>query len=64
LAGGIVFSPTYAPSFNFDGIPADVEKFMREKAEPAMLRHMENNANGIMADLKRILKANGVAVNS
>jgi hypothetical protein len=64
LAGGIVFSPTYAPSFNFDGIPADVEKFMREKAEPAMLRHMENNANGIMADLKRILKANGVVVNS
>lgn len=59
---GIVFSPQYTINFKFDGIPADVQKFMRESAEPILLRDLKDNTRGAMEQLKVILKGNGVVV--
>lgn len=61
--GGINITNTYAPVFKFDGVPADIVKFMREEAEPMLIADMQKNARGVMTQIMDTLKKNGVRVN-
>lgn len=59
---GVNIQITIAPSFKFDGIPADIEKFMRDEAEPRLAEHMSRNTRGITDEIVRALVRKGVQV--
>jgi hypothetical protein len=59
-SASIVVNETFAPVYNFEGIPADVDKFMREKAEPRLVKDMQTNARGITENIVQTLRKAGM----
>lgn len=58
--GSINISPVYAPVFKFDGIPADVERFVRDKMEPALVRDLKDNFSGFRKTVAEQLRREGL----
>lgn len=59
-SSGVTIYNNFSPVYNFDGIPADVESFMRNKAEPALIEHLGKNTRGVTAEVVRILRRAGI----
>lgn len=59
-SGGVVLQVTSSPTFYFNGIPADIQNFMRNYAEPELLKDLQLNARGIQQQLIQTLKNGGV----
>lgn len=53
---------TISPQFVFHGVPADIQAFMRDHAEPQLARDIENNTRGIGARVVTALRESGMVV--
>ena len=56
----IAVTHTYAPRFHFDGVPADAEKFHREKLMPILKKDFEQNTRGLTKGLMSALRTHGM----
>lgn len=61
-SASVTIKNTYAPVFKFDGLPADVQKFVRETLEPMFIQDMQGNARGVAAEMIDALKKQGMGV--
>jgi len=59
--GGISVSFTF--NYKFDGIPADVQSFVRDKMEPKLIEDINGNVRGVAEKIITALKNKGVRVN-
>lgn len=54
-ASGVAVHQTIAPVLNFNGVPADIEGFMRDHAIPHLVKDISKNARGAGANIEAAL---------
>jgi hypothetical protein len=61
-SASVEVNTTISPQFVFNGVPADIQAFMRDHAEPELAKDIELNARGITTKIVESLKRSGMAV--
>lgn len=63
-SSGINVQNVFNLSYKFEGVPADIQAFMRNEAEPMLVADMEKNTRGITASIVKALNAAGMGAKS
>lgn len=58
----VTLAPVYNMQFAFHGVPENMQKFVTDQIEPPLMRDFDKNTNGILEQMRQLLKSAGPAV--